>query len=85
VREIEDWGAMKSAAKGDESARQSRADVAEHIALEASGLARLATANQFPLLAHLIDSVVLEAWREATESNPDSRADDASGASVDDS
>jgi len=53
----------------------SRAEAAETIALEASRLARLANANEFPLLAYLIDMVVLEAWREASEpetANPES-------------
>ena len=44
-----------------------RAKAAEHIALEASRLARIANANDFGLLAYLIDMVVLEAWREASE------------------
>ncbi len=49
-----------------------RAAAAERIAIEASRLARIAGANEFPLLAYLIDMVVLEAWREASESEPDS-------------
>jgi len=49
---------------------QSKAQVAEHIALEASRLARIASEQELGLLAHLIDMVVLEAWREATESGP---------------
>jgi hypothetical protein len=44
-----------------------KAKAAEHIALEASRLARIANANDFGLLAYLIDMVVLEAWREASE------------------
>lgn len=44
-----------------------RAEAAEHIALEASRLARIANTNEFPLLSYLIDMVVLEAWREASE------------------
>lgn len=40
---------------------------AEHIAVQASHLARLASANHLPLLAYLIDMAVLEAWREASE------------------
>ena len=67
---------MKSAAKADETDRQTPAEAAEHIALEASRLARLANVNQFSLLAYLIDMVVLEAWREASESGPDSNAAD---------
>jgi hypothetical protein len=45
----------------------SREAAAEYIALEASRLARIANAREFPLLAYLIDMVVLEAWREANE------------------
>ena len=45
----------------------SRAAAAEHIAVEASRLAKLASRNDFPLLAYLIDMAVLEAWREASE------------------
>ena len=44
-----------------------RAAAAEHIAVEMSRLARMADANQFALLAYLIDMAVLEAWREASE------------------
>ena len=62
---------MESAATADDKTRQTRAAVAEHIALEASRLARLANANQFSLLAYLVDMVVLEAWREAGESDPE--------------
>jgi hypothetical protein len=54
------------------SAPHARAAAAEHIALDASRLARIANANNFPLLAYLIDMVVLEAWREASESDADS-------------
>jgi hypothetical protein len=32
-----------------------------------SRLARMASANNFPLLPYLIDMAVLEAWREASE------------------
>ncbi len=42
---------------------------AEYIAIEMSRLARMACANDFPLLAYLIDMAVLEAWREANEPN----------------
>jgi hypothetical protein len=45
----------------------SRSASAEYIAIEASRLARMATANEFPLLAYLIEMAVLEAWREANE------------------
>jgi hypothetical protein len=47
-----------------------RAAVAEHIAVEASSLARVAKLNDFTLLAYLIDMAVLEAWREAGEGAP---------------
>ena len=57
--------------------RPSRAAAAEYIAVEASRLARIANANEFPLLAYLIDMVVLEAWREASEADADGRGDDA--------
>jgi hypothetical protein len=40
---------------------------AEYIAVSASRLARAASANDFPLLAYLLDMAVLEAWREASE------------------
>ncbi len=43
---------------------------AEYIAIEASRLARMANAHEFTLLAYLIDMAVLEAWREASESEP---------------
>lgn len=52
---------------------QTRAEVAEHIALESSRLVRLANEQRFPFLAHLIDMVVLEAWREASEAAGTSR------------
>jgi hypothetical protein len=51
-----------------DSERQTRPEAAELIALEASRLARMAHKHQFQHLAHLIDMVVLEAWREASES-----------------
>lgn len=44
-----------------------KAEAAEYIALEMSRLARMASANEFPLLPYLIDMAVLEAWREASE------------------
>jgi hypothetical protein len=59
---------MKSYKTGEEPSLQNRAAAAEHIALEASRLARIANANGFDLLAYLIDMVVLEAWRETSES-----------------
>jgi hypothetical protein len=46
---------------------RTKAETAECIALEASKLARVANSQKLTLLAHLIDMVVLEAWREATE------------------
>ena len=46
------------------------AAAAEHIAVEMSRLARLATAHRFALLPYLIDMAVLEAWREANETGP---------------
>jgi hypothetical protein len=47
-----------------------KAEAAESIALEASRLARIASAHELNLLAYLIDMVVLEAWREASEPVP---------------
>ena len=41
--------------------------VAEQIAIAASGLARKASANGLSDLAGLIEQVVLEAWREASD------------------
>ena len=58
---------MESQHLNDEPAAGAKAKAAEHIALEASRLARIAGANDFALLAYLIDMVVLEAWREASE------------------
>jgi hypothetical protein len=49
------------------SQASTRASMAEHIAVEASSLARIAKQNDFTLLAYLIDMAVLEAWREAGE------------------
>ncbi len=56
---------MNSQENSGESPLGARAKAAEHIALDASRLARIANANEFGLLAYLIDMVVLEAWREA--------------------
>jgi hypothetical protein len=50
---------------------QKRTAAAEYIAVEASRLARMANANEFSLLAYLIDMAVLEAWREASEPDED--------------
>jgi hypothetical protein len=63
---------MESQQMDDEPALDARAKAAEHIALEASRLTRIANANDFGLLAYLIDMVVLEAWREASEAGIDS-------------
>ena len=57
-----------------------REAAAEYIALEASRLARIADARQFPLLAYLIDMVVLEAWREANEAESMASGDMSMGA-----
>ena len=59
---------MPSDASPSDVDTQTRSETAETIALEATRLARIATANDFPFLAQLIDMVVAEAWREATES-----------------
>ena len=67
---------MKSRSSLASSAPQTKPEAAEYIAVEASRLARLANLNEFPLLAYLIDMVVLEAWREASESEP-AMADDS--------
>ena len=61
---------MKHGFSNSKSPAQIKAEAAEGIAVEASRLARLANAHEFPLLAYLIDMVVLEAWREASESEP---------------
>ena len=62
---------MKSEVTPDDTERSARAETAESIALEAARLARIAVANDFSFLAQLIDMVVAEAWREATESDPE--------------
>jgi hypothetical protein len=49
------------------SADNTTTAAAEYIAVSASRLARTASANDFPLLAYLLDMAVLEAWREASE------------------
>ncbi len=56
---------MSAAPPDDRSDASSRKAAAEYIAIQASRLARMASANDFPLLAYLIDMAVLEAWREA--------------------
>lgn len=58
---------MKPKLQLSQAESQSREAAAEYIAIEASRLARIANAREFPLLAYLIDMVVLEAWREANE------------------
>ena len=58
---------MKGEATPSGSDDLARSEAAETIALEATRLARIATANDFQFLAQLIDMVVAEAWREATE------------------
>jgi hypothetical protein len=60
-------GIMKTEFFDSGAVDESRAKAAERIAVEASQLARVANTNGFGLLSHLIDMVVLEAWREATE------------------
>jgi hypothetical protein len=67
---------MKPADSGNKSA--SRAAIAERIAIDASRLVRVAKANDFPLLAYLIDMAVLEAWREAGECAPGAAVPDDS-------
>ena len=47
-----------------------RAIVAEQIALAASDLARKASANSLDKLSALLNQIVLEAWREASEPEP---------------
>ena len=59
---------MKPGLSISKSPAEIKAEAAEHIAVEASRLARIANTNEFGLLAYLIDMVVLEAWREASES-----------------
>ena len=44
-----------------------KAAAAECIAIQASRLARIASAHELGLLAYLIDMAVLEAWREAND------------------
>ncbi len=60
---------MSSASLEDVSEFSSRAAAAEYVAIQASGLARVASRNGFSLLAYLIDMAVLEAWREANEAD----------------
>ena len=58
---------MKPAGYSDISTFDERVAAAEHIAVEASRLARMAKDKNFELLAYLIEMAVLEAWREAGE------------------
>jgi hypothetical protein len=44
-----------------------KAAAAETIAVEASRLMRMASAHDLPMLAYLLDMVVLEAWTHASE------------------
>ena len=68
---------MKSGNSNAEPAIPTRGSIAERIAIEASHLARMAKAAEFPLLAYLIDMAVLEAWREASESASDPAPDNS--------
>ena len=58
---VNEWGGNSSLSK---------AAVAEQIAVSASGLVRMASASGLHRLAELIEAVVLEAWREASEPDP---------------
>ena len=69
---------MAQASSTKTKATPTRAAMAEHIAVEASSLARIAKLNDFTLLAYLIDMAVLEAWREAGECAPGPAAADDS-------
>ncbi len=66
---------------GERHVRNGRTAAAERIAVEASRLARMATASDFALLSYLIDMVVLEAWREAGDA---AAADGTDGATAGD-
>jgi hypothetical protein len=57
--------------------REKRSAAAEKIAVEASRLARMATANNLPMIAYLIEMAVIEAWREASEPASGGRGDGA--------
>jgi len=56
--------------------RQKRSAAAEKIAVEAGRLARVATANNLPMIAYLIEMAVIEAWREASEPGTGDRSGD---------
>lgn len=73
------WRSMTRMKMPEGRERPPRAAAAEYIAMQASRLARMATANEFPLLAYLIDMAVLEAWREASEPEPGAGAATAEG------
>lgn len=60
---------MKQSTSAAAPTLSAKAQAAEHIAVEAGRLGRIASANSLPLLAYLIDMVVLEAWREANEAD----------------
>lgn len=60
---------MPSELSPEDPGQRPKAIAAEHIAVEASRLARMAGANDMHLLAYLIEMAVLEAWREASESD----------------
>jgi hypothetical protein len=66
----------------DMAAPEPKAAAAEYIALEASRLARIAGERDLKLLHYLIDMVVLEAWREATEGD-ENRQDVEAGSTPD--
>ncbi len=67
---------MKSARPRAKKHVSTRTEAAERIAIDASRLARMAKANDFPLIAYLIEMAVLEAWREAGEHIADSPEED---------
>ena len=55
---------------GEDGGRtEARIAAAEYLVITASRLSRMAAANGFPLLAHLLDQAVLEAWEVASKSN----------------
>ena len=58
---------MESGSPHERPPGSEKAAAAEYIAVEMSRLARMASANDFPLLPYLIEMAVLEAWREASE------------------
>jgi hypothetical protein len=58
---------MGAALSAEAEERRKRSAAAEHIAVEASRLARMANAHGLSMLAYLIEMAVLEAWREASE------------------